>query len=93
MRRDTTKRGKIKRLNLWRSYSDMMCGLLLLFVLVMTVALFNANQEYHQKVDTGGITSVVNDIYSQELTQQATTISDQKDEISAMKNSLPFTLK
>ena len=83
-----SKRNKIKRLNLWRSYSDMMCGLLLLFILVMAVALFNTNQEYKQKTSTGGITSVVDDIYSQELTDQATTIATQQASLTHMQESL-----
>ena len=32
--------------NVWRSYSDMMAGVLLLFVLIMCVTLFQAQKSY-----------------------------------------------
>ena len=32
--------------NIWRSYSDMMAGVLLLFVLIMCVTLFQAQKSY-----------------------------------------------
>ena len=34
------------RHNVWRSYSDMMSGLLLLFVLIMAVCLMQAQKNY-----------------------------------------------
>ena len=36
--------------NVWRSYSDMMCGLLLLFVLIMCVTLFQAQKTYDDSI-------------------------------------------
>ena len=32
--------------NVWRSYSDMMAGVLLLFILIMCVTLFQAQKSY-----------------------------------------------
>ena len=37
-------------MNVWRSYSDMMCGLLLLFVLIMCVTLFQAQKTYDDSI-------------------------------------------
>ena len=36
--------------NVWRSYSDMMSGLLLLFVLIMAVGLMEAQKNYDDKL-------------------------------------------
>ena len=36
--------------NIWRSYSDMMAGILLLFVLIMCVTLFQAQRNYVEKL-------------------------------------------
>lgn len=36
--------------NIWRSYSDMMSGLLLLFVLIMAVCLMEAQKNYNDKL-------------------------------------------
>ena len=37
--------------NVWRSYSDMMSGLLLLFVLIMAVCLMQAQKNYTEKLN------------------------------------------
>lgn len=36
--------------NVWRSYSDMMAGVLLLFVLLMCVTLFQAQKNYEDSI-------------------------------------------
>ena len=36
--------------NIWRSYSDMMAGVLLLFVLIMCVTLFQAQKSYNDSL-------------------------------------------
>ena len=36
--------------NVWRSYSDMMAGVLLLFVLIMSVTLFQAQKSYQDSL-------------------------------------------
>lgn len=36
--------------NIWRSYSDMMAGVLLLFVLIMCVTLFQAQKSYDESI-------------------------------------------
>lgn len=36
--------------NVWRSYSDMMAGVLLLFVLIMCVTLFQAQKSYQDSL-------------------------------------------
>ena len=39
-----------ERHNIWRSYSDMMAGLLLLFVLVMCISFMEAQKNYQEKL-------------------------------------------
>ena len=39
-----------ERHNVWRSYSDMMAGLLLLFVLVMCISFMQAQKNYQEKI-------------------------------------------
>ncbi len=49
-----TKTGRRRRdkeaFNIWRSYSDMMAGVLLLFVLIMCVTLFQAQKNYVERL-------------------------------------------
>ena len=50
MKRRRKKKG-YGSFNDWRSYSDMMCGLLLLFVLIMCVTLFQAQKSYNESIE------------------------------------------
>lgn len=49
MKRKRKNKGN-RGFNVWRSYSDMMCGLLLLFVLIMCVTLFQAQKTYDDSI-------------------------------------------
>lgn len=49
MKRKRKSKGN-RGFNVWRSYSDMMCGLLLLFVLIMCVTLFQAQKTYDDSI-------------------------------------------
>jgi chemotaxis protein MotB len=44
------KKKTYERHNIWRSYSDMMAGLLLLFVLVMCISFMQAQKNYQEKL-------------------------------------------
>ena len=44
------KKSEDQGFNVWRSYSDMMAGVLLLFVLIMCVTLFQAQKSYDESV-------------------------------------------
>ena len=44
------KRSDESGFNVWRSYSDMMAGVLLLFVLIMCVTLFQAQKSYNESI-------------------------------------------
>ena len=36
--------------NVWRSYSDVMAGVLLLFILIMSLTLFQAQKSYDESI-------------------------------------------
>ncbi len=44
------KKSEDQGFNIWRSYSDMMAGVLLLFVLLMCVTLFQAQKSYNESI-------------------------------------------
>lgn len=44
------KKKSYEKHNIWRSYSDMMAGLLLLFVLVMCISFMQAQKNYQEKL-------------------------------------------
>ena len=44
------KKSENNSFNVWRSYSDMMAGVLLLFVLIMCVTLFQAQKSYNESI-------------------------------------------
>ena len=44
------KKSEDSGFNVWRSYSDMMAGVLLLFVLIMCVTLFQAQKSYNESL-------------------------------------------
>ncbi len=50
MARRNRRRKEGEGFNIWRSYSDMMAGVLLLFVLIMCVTLFQAQRNYVEKL-------------------------------------------
>lgn len=72
--------------NIWRSYSDMMSGLLLLFVLIMAVCLMQAQKNYNDKLaeqasrletqDELAQTQSVLSTRESELEQQSLTLTD-----------------
>ena len=84
-----------KALNVWRSYSDMMAGLLMLFVLIMCVSMFAAQQSYVQALEEQEQKNVIQSEYTQalidrqsEIVDQATTIRSQDDMLSELQAKL-----
>ena len=79
--------------NIWRSYSDMMSGLLLLFVLIMAVCLMQAQKNYNDKLaeqasrietqDKLDQTRIQLSTKESELEQQSLTLTDLQ---SALEN-------
>lgn len=63
--------------NVWRSYSDMMCGLLLLFVLIMCVSLFQAQKNYNDSLKERDERIAM----QQQVISQQTTLDEQEGQI------------
>ena len=65
--------------NGWRSYSDMMAGVLLLFVLIMCVTLFQAQKSYNESLQERDEKIALQEEYTQELLDKQNAL-DKKDE-------------
>ena len=79
---------KKKKINVWRSYSDMMSGLLLLFVLIMALSLFQAQKNYDDKLEEQKQSSIVQGEYNDALTKQQQDIVDKEGTIQAQSEKL-----
>ena len=78
--------------NIWRSYSDMMAGLLLLFVLVMSIALISLQESYEAEV----VVRKEQEALSKEIEQQKKVMEEQQtkiDKIIGIKAELISNLK
>ena len=70
--------------NIWRSYSDMMSGLLLLFVLIMAVCLMQAQKNYTEK-----LAEQAKQIQTQnELEASQSQVNDQQAQLEAQQTQL-----
>ena len=56
--------------NVWRSYSDMMAGVLLLFVLIMCVTLFQAQKSYNESIKERDDKIALQEQYTAEILAQ-----------------------
>lgn len=73
-----SKRRETNNFNVWRSYSDMMAGLLMLFVLIMCVTLFQAQKNYNEKIAEQEERMAMQAQYTNELDQQKLTVEQQE---------------
>ena len=64
--------------NVWRSYSDMMAGVLLLFVLIMCVTLFQSQKSYNESLKEQEEKIALQEEYNQELLDKQNAL-DEKD--------------
>ena len=84
--------------NIWRSYSDMMSGLLLLFVLIMAVCLMQAQKNYNDKLAEQASRIETQDELEQtqnaastresELEEQSLTLTDLQNTLEAQASAL-----
>ncbi len=70
-----------ERHNIWRSYSDMMAGLLLLFVLVMCVSFMQAQKNYQEKLAE----EAAHQVTQNELLAQ---LQEREDQVEAQQSAL-----
>lgn len=73
------KKSENNGFNVWRSYSDMMAGVLLLFVLIMCVTLFQAQKSYNESLQERDEKIALQEKYTQELLDKQNAL-DKKDE-------------
>ena len=73
------KKSENNGFNVWRSYSDMMVGVLLLFVLIMCVTLFQAQKSYNESLQERDEKIALQEEYTQELLDKQNAL-DKKDE-------------
>ena len=73
------KKSENNGFNVWRSYSDMMAGVLLLFILIMCVTLFQAQKSYNESLQERDEKIALQEEYTQELLDKQNAL-DKKDE-------------
>lgn len=84
-----------ERHNIWRSYSDMMAGLLLLFVLVMCISFMQAQKNYQEKLaEEAAHRLTQNELLSQleerenKISSQQSALDDQSSLLAAQQKDL-----
>lgn len=74
--------------NVWRSYSDMMAGVLLLFVLIMCVTLFQAQKSYDESIKEQKEKLELQAEYTAEILAQQNTLDDQDAKLKTQDEKL-----
>ena len=77
--------------SVWRSYSDMMSGLLLLFVLIMAVCLMQAQKNYNDKLNEQAKllqTQGALDASQAQISSQQNTLEEQAAALAALQATL-----
>ncbi|MCD7819922.1 MAG: OmpA family protein [Lachnospiraceae bacterium] len=70
-----------ERHNVWRSYSDMMAGLLLLFVLVMCISFMQAQKNYQEKLAEETAHEQTQSQLQSQLDEQQALLDEQESEL------------
>lgn len=73
-----------ERFNVWRSYSDMMAGLLLLFILVMTIWFIEAQKSYEAELQSQELQEQL----SAEIEAQKKEVQEQQEKLKEQQNAL-----
>ena len=74
--------------NVWRSYSDMMAGVLLLFVLIMCVTLFQSQINYEKSIKEQQEKLVLQEEYTKQIMDQQGIVEDQQSQLSSQQDQL-----
>ena len=74
--------------NIWRSYSDMMAGVLLLFVLIMCVTLFQAQKNYVEKLAEQEQRIRLQDEYAAEMAKKQEELDEQDAMLAQQREKL-----
>ena len=74
--------------NVWRSYSDMMAGVLLLFVLIMCVTLFQAQKSYQDSLKERDEKIALQEKYTEELLEKQNALDEQAGTLKSQDEQL-----
>lgn len=88
MARRRRNRREDKGFNVWRSYSDMMAGVLLLFVLIMCVTLFQAQKNYVEKIAEQEQRIRLQDEYAAEMSKKQEELAEQDALLAEQREKL-----
>ena len=88
MSRHRRKQRESARFNVWRSYSDMMAGLLMLFVLIMCVTLFQAQKNYVDKLAEQEEKMAIQNEYTSALLEKQSELAQQEDQLKTQDELL-----
>ena len=82
------KKSEIGGFNIWRSYSDMMAGVLLLFVLIMCVTLFQAQKSYDESLQERDEKIRLQEEYTAELLAQQMELDEKNGQLQTQNEQL-----
>ena len=74
--------------NVWRSYSDMMAGVLLLFILIMCVSLFQAQKSYNESIKERDDKIALQEQYTAEILAQQSELDEKNSKLSSQDEQL-----
>ena len=74
--------------NVWRSYSDMMAGVLLLFVLIMCVTLFQAQKSYNESLKERDEKLAMQEAYTQEILDQQNALNEKEGQLQSQNEQI-----
>lgn len=74
--------------NVWRSYSDMMAGVLLLFVLLMCVTLFQAQKSYDESIQERDEKIALQEEYTLEILAQQNELDKKEGKLKTQDEQL-----
>lgn len=74
--------------NIWRSYSDMMAGLLLLFVLVMCISFMQAQKNYQEKLAEEAAHQLTQEQLLEELSAREEQVASQQSTLDEQNRLL-----
>ena len=77
-----------KGFNVWRSYSDMMAGILLLFVLIMCVTLFQAQKSYNESLTERDEKIKLQEEYTAEILAKQNALEEQEGQLKSQDEQL-----
>lgn len=82
------KKSENNSFNVWRSYSDMMAGVLLLFVLIMCVTLFQAQKSYNESIQERDDKIALQEEYTQQLLDKQNALDEKEGTIQNQDEQL-----